>query len=740
MRSRFRRKPSHWPFSSGRPLGTRRARPLGLESLETRRMFVVELVVRQPVVSAFLAHADATGLKVEVSSQPAVVLTIDNAGVRQAIKEIDGVLYSVQGTTVYQTSASTGATQTSSLTPLAGTTGIEVRDITLVNGEVTFVGGSITGDTAPTRRTIATKWDLDGIPTRLGPAGVTGLANFVTTDGLIGGFYEKPTGQYTPWVSSPLGEFDLSRSELPQTIEQMATRTSNSGEYLAGFEGDWPMIWQASAAPEAGRFDLIVSSELPLEYPDDAIVGSAGRRYRVLEESRGDYNIFGQYDVPVINQGQVVGLETHSAMWSISGARLYDFGPNTEMLGVQNVGSTYVVAHRNSISIIDELSVSVITLDELLPGNPPPGVTQTILDGGLLLAGSPDQPMLGINFSESSATFTRNKIALVALKRPETLELDIEDDGIFDAQFFDQDMAFSSFIPIGYGQRDLRARVTYSDGSTATAVTRYEALPFASVPSGNVDQLLFGGTKGDDQAAISWLGGNSYRTTAGTRTQDFSDIDSIVIDLSSGSDTLLLAGGILFDLATLAGVETLDSTGTSVETIAGIDSETVGFQVGPTGTMLMKVDPQDVVELLPGWTLREPELVNGRATARLTAGAITLLLQTGNFTNPFNDLDTTFDNSVTARDALLVINYLNQVSGGANPPIDAYLDVNNNGFITALDVLLIINHINSQGAAEGAGATTSNAVVSWQLFASSLEYTPADLDSLPNQRRRRSAD
>ncbi len=197
-------------------------RALQLESLENRRMFVVEITVQPPVVSAFSTIAEIRGLKAELSAQPVVTHTIDNAGVRQTIKEIDGVLYSVQGNNVFLTDTTTGATQSRTLTGLAGSTGIQVRDVAKVDNAIVYVGGSLTGNTAPTKSTIATKWDANGNPTRIGPAGKTGLATFIMPEGIIGGFYENVSNEYTPWLNSPLGDFDLP-SGLTPTDAQMAT-------------------------------------------------------------------------------------------------------------------------------------------------------------------------------------------------------------------------------------------------------------------------------------------------------------------------------------------------------------------------------------------------------------------------------------------------------------------------------------------------------------------------------------
>lgn len=702
-------------------------------------MFVVEISVQPPVVSAFSSFAEVHGLRAELSNQPIVTHTIDNAGVRQAVKEIGGIIYSFQGNSVFLTDVTTGATQSRTLTGLAGSTGIQVRDVALVNNEIVYVGGSLTGNAAPTKNSIPTMWDVNGTPTRIGPTGKTGIANFILDTGLIGGFYEKVSGEYMPWLHSDQGDFDLPGSTTP-TNPQMVTGASSAGYYLIGFESNTPMVWQSVAAPETGDYELALSPDLPFEYPADATLTTAGKNFKILEDSSGTISIFGQFEIPIFAQGNITGYESHAGMWSLSGALLHDFGPNTEMLGVQVIGATYAVAHRDSISFVNfvnQLDVSTKPLDELLGSLPPVGTTRKILSNGLLLTGEQDAPKLGINFAEVGTSVTRNKIAILPLKTPDQVELDVNNDGVWDDVFFGFEMFAPSFVPLGYGQKTLAARVTYSDGSTANAVTTYEALPYESVSTGAGNELQIGGTAAADTATITLLANKSYRANIAGQTRDFQNIDNVLVRLNGNNDTLILAGGVVIDMTSLSDIEKIDTSATTAESISSLDATTVENQVGPTGTLLIKAGAEDSIELLPGWTLDQPQTIDGRATAKLTADGKTLLLQTGNYTNPLNNLDTTFDGFVSARDALLVINYINQIGGGVTPVIDAYLDVNNNGTISALDVLLIINDINSRGSGEGESSSAMAQQYTGHANDQSSVAGPLDLDDIANARKRR---
>jgi hypothetical protein len=79
-------------------------------------------------------------------------------------------------------------------------------------------------------------------------------------------------------------------------------------------------------------------------------------------------------------------------------------------------------------------------------------------------------------------------------------------------------------------------------------------------------------------------------------------------------------------------------------------------------------------------------------------------------TNPIDALDVTGDNVITPRDALIVINFLNQYGAIELPklmvefePVAPFVDVNGNGFVSALDALLVINWLNRAGSAGGEG-------------------------------------
>ncbi len=75
------------------------------------------------------------------------------AEARQVIREINGVpVLDQRNNTVFMTDASSGVTQTRTLTPpLPGSNKVEVKDVAQIDGEVTFVGASLTDKAFPTK-------------------------------------------------------------------------------------------------------------------------------------------------------------------------------------------------------------------------------------------------------------------------------------------------------------------------------------------------------------------------------------------------------------------------------------------------------------------------------------------------------------------------------------------------------------------------------------------------------------
>ncbi|MEM7476798.1 MAG: dockerin type I domain-containing protein, partial [Planctomycetota bacterium] len=102
-----------------------------------------------------------------------------------------------------------------------------------------------------------------------------------------------------------------------------------------------------------------------------------------------------------------------------------------------------------------------------------------------------------------------------------------------------------------------------------------------------------------------------------------------------------------------------------------------------------------------------PQIIDGKLVHQLSSAASTLSLSnTTPYRNPFLAVDTDYSGSVSAIDALVTIDALNQ-GGGQLPPLGEipsnffYLDISGDGFLSAIDALLVIDFLNQrQGEGE----------------------------------------
>ncbi len=86
--------------------------------------------------------------------------------------------------------------------------------------------------------------------------------------------------------------------------------------------------------------------------------------------------------------------------------------------------------------------------------------------------------------------------------------------------------------------------------------------------------------------------------------------------------------------------------------------------------------------------------------------------------NPVNPLEVNGSSTISALDALIVINYLNANGAGplpaTNPTSGNFIDVNGDNFVTALDALIVINYLNTQATSARAASPRAAACSRWQ--------------------------
>jgi hypothetical protein len=121
------------------------------------------------------------------------------------------------------------------------------------------------------------------------------------------------------------------------------------------------------------------------------------------------------------------------------------------------------------------------------------------------------------------------------------------------------------------------------------------------------------------------------------------------------------------------------------------------------------------------------EFVNGGQTITITDGDL-------RWHNASNPADVNDDGDVSPLDALLVINYLNNVGGGnvpaGNPP--PFIDVSGDNQISPVDALIVINKLNQRGSGEGEASGGDLAVALYASLVDSIysQFGQAAFDDL----------
>ncbi len=722
---------------------TRSTRPiLKLESLETRIACAVDVQLEYPLFSPMSAGLTITGLSTQVSSQASQVATIDAAGSKTVLAAQGNSLYSFQGNQVFTTDLTTGAVQSFTVQPLAGSATVQIRDMEVVDGALVIVGESVPAGQGASP--IPTQWNSSGTPTRIGPAGMSGSAR-VIDHGAIGGYLLSSSAEYQPWIRSNGVDLLLPRTDAPlefQTVQSIADNLAYVvGSSLHQTDAGMllqPISWFQSSNGDQPEFVLDLGTEFVfLELPENAGVDNNGASFLTEFDSNSESNIFGEFTKTLLDdQGQVIGTERHAAMWSEFGTLVADFGVGTEVLDVQLLGSSYFVAHDDSISVVTNGIVSKITLASLLGNLVPAGGTQTIVRNGLLTTGSGASTKLMVNFADTRGSTTSSKLAVVGVDVPVALAIDYDGDGTFEVD--QQSLSYNNSIEIqDFGPQSVKVRVTYANGSVQNASAPLNATPFW-VDTQTETSLYIGGSFRDDVAILQGNGAKSYSALIRTYSDSFTAIDQVLVDLGTGDDTLLLNQGVAYDLNWLSNVENLDLSNETSETLSNISETNVVFLVGTEAPLNISLDSSDHLIFDGIWTLERPQEAEGKITSRLTKGDAAVLLNLNAFVNVIQPLDSNFDGSVSAIDALLVINYLNTAVGGNSPTVDAFIDVNGDGTISALDVLLIINFINTNPPAlEGEAVAIASATpTATSTDSANTQAAYFDIDSLPNDRRR----
>ncbi|WP_419195222.1 dockerin type I domain-containing protein [Novipirellula herctigrandis] len=216
--------------------------------------------------------------------------------------------------------------------------------------------------------------------------------------------------------------------------------------------------------------------------------------------------------------------------------------------------------------------------------------------------------------------------------------------------------------------------------------------------------------------------------TGGTYTQA---ITIRVLDLPEQPQTLGLTGNTIVELKLAASVGDVTLDGSPASSRYNLTVDDPRFQIAG-GTLSLADD-----EMVEQSTQSEIEV---RITASDSLGAynpisntfvITVIENETPFHNPDNPYDVNGIGGVTAADALLIINLLNDFGphevGHGNP--DYGYDVNGDGYVTALDALLVLNEVNNQGTGGGTvGGEQGEAPPEGEAIANEEPATPPQSD------------
>ncbi len=176
-----------------------------------------------------------------------------------------------------------------------------------------------------------------------------------------------------------------------------------------------------------------------------------------------------------------------------------------------------------------------------------------------------------------------------------------------------------------------------------------------------------------------------------------------VKDLPEQPEVLSLVGGSLveFESGAVAGTVTLDGQSASDRYVLTVDDtrfEVIDGLLKLVDDQFVKQSTQSEIQLTVTATDSNNEFQSLSSTF-----VIEVLENETPFHNDINPYDVDNGGSVTAADALAIINYLNVYGPGpvgAGDPAFGY-DVNADGSVTALDALLILNEINRNGTGGG---------------------------------------
>ncbi len=176
------------------------------------------------------------------------------------------------------------------------------------------------------------------------------------------------------------------------------------------------------------------------------------------------------------------------------------------------------------------------------------------------------------------------------------------------------------------------------------------------------------------------------------------------LNAGAGVDIVKFTGPVNLNLedwmTTVQGVDVIDVRQHGPSTLAPLAEQVLA--ITDTKKLTIMASDEDSIDLASaGWKLGAPTSNNATRIHHFTHGEVLLdLINDHGWLNPLDPLDVNADGFLTALDALLIINLLNnQISTLSieDPSTSSalYIDTSGDDALSSLDVLLIINALNS---------------------------------------------
>jgi hypothetical protein len=209
------------------------------------------------------------------------------------------------------------------------------------------------------------------------------------------------------------------------------------------------------------------------------------------------------------------------------------------------------------------------------------------------------------------------------------------------------------------------------------------------------------GTDRDESIEIQRQSNGAYHVHLPTGTQVFDETSDLWVDLSDGSDRLVISGDEAIDFASLYNTEHLIVTdGGNLPTVP-IGPDYVRRHNGASQRLRLDSDrPIGIQGGDSGWQYVRADVSSSEKSAHiLQADEAIMEVVSETLQNPIDPLDVNHDGTVSPLDALVVVNDINgnrsrRLTIQHASQVAGLLDTSGDSFVSPIDVLHIVNYLN----------------------------------------------